>query len=285
MPWDAALELGFATDGRATRLARRAHRGPLCVQRPFYPEGPEVCHVVLLHPPGGLVGGDRLAIDVVVASGAAALVTTPAAGKAYRTAGLPAGQRSTLTVEDGASLEWLPQETIVYDGAVATLETRVELGRDARFIGAETICLGLPARGETFGRGSCRQVVEIWRAGRPLFIERGRFDGGGPALGARWGLGGATVLALLAAVPAPSASVVDELRAHADTLPTGEAAAVTILGGETLVCRHLGASGERARGSEVSPRSTRVSRQVSPLRSISAPSRPGPAAGVARPRA
>ena len=247
MPWDAALELGFATDGRATRLARRAHRGPLCVQRPFYPEGPEVCHVVLLHPPGGLVGGDRLAIDVVVASGAAALVTTPAAGKAYRTAGLPAGQRSTLTVEDGASLEWLPQETIVYDGAVATLETRVELGRDARFIGAETICLGLPARNEAFAHGSCRQVVEIWRAGRPLFIERGRFDGGGPGLDARWGLGGATVLGLLVAVPVPPAPVIDELRDHAAALPAGEAAAVTVLGGETLVCRHLGARSERAR--------------------------------------
>jgi urease accessory protein len=246
--WDAALELGFAADRGATRLARRAQRGPLYVQRPFHPEGPGVCHVVLLHPPGGLVGGDALAIDVKVAAGAAALVTTPAAGKAYRTAGLPVRQRCTLSVADGASLEWFPQETIVYDGAVATLETIVELAPGARFIGAEALCLGLPARGEAFGRGSCRQVIELRRDGRPLFVERGRFDGRGPAQVARWGLGGATVIALVAAAPAPPPPIVDELRGHAAALDGGEAAAVTVLGsGETMVCRYLGGSAERAR--------------------------------------
>jgi urease accessory protein len=151
-------------------------------------------------------------------------------------------------VEDGASLEWFPQETIVYDGAVATLETIVELAPGARFIGAEGICLGLPARGEGFERGSCRQVIEIRRDGRPLFIERGRFDGRGRAIDARWGLGGATVIALLAAAPAPAPPIVDDIRACAAALAGGEAAAVTVLGaGETLVCRYLGASGERAR--------------------------------------
>ncbi len=87
MGWSAALELGFAADGGATRLARRAHRGPFVVQRPFFPEGREVCHVYLLHPPGGLVGGDELRLDLRVGPAAHALVTTPAAGKAYRTHG------------------------------------------------------------------------------------------------------------------------------------------------------------------------------------------------------
>src|SRR5262245_38788911 len=105
--WQAALELGFAAEHGATRLARRAHRGPLVVQRPFLPEGPGVCHVYVLHPPGGLVGGDELALDVDVASGAHALVTTPAAGKVYRTNGATARQIQRLRVAGGARLEWL----------------------------------------------------------------------------------------------------------------------------------------------------------------------------------
>jgi len=79
MGWHAALELGFAAASGATRLARRKHRGPLVVQRPFLPEGPGVAHVYVLHPPGGLVGGDELTLDVEVDAGAHALVTTPAA--------------------------------------------------------------------------------------------------------------------------------------------------------------------------------------------------------------
>src|SRR6185436_3067379 len=126
--WQAALELGFAAEHGATRLARRAHRGPLVVQRPFLPEGPGVCHVYVLHPPGGLVGGDELTLDVDVATGAHALVTTPAASKVYRTNGAAVRQVQRLRVAGGATLEWLPQEAIIYDGARASLETRVELG-------------------------------------------------------------------------------------------------------------------------------------------------------------
>ncbi len=137
---------GFAAENGATRLARRAHRGPLVVQRPFVPEGPGVCHVYLLHPPGGLVGGDELAIDVDVDADAHALVTTPAAGKVYRTNGAPVRQTQRLRVADGGTLEWMPQEAILYDGARATLETRVDLGRNARFFGIDAVCFGLPAR-------------------------------------------------------------------------------------------------------------------------------------------
>jgi urease accessory protein len=187
MGWQARLELGFASAEGATLIDHRAHRGPLVVQRPFYPEatGRDVCHVYLVHPPGGLVGGDELAVDVRVGAGAHALVTTPAAGKAYRTSGEAVRQTQTLRVAGGGALEWLPQETILYDGAHATLDTRVELAPGARFVGAETICFGLPARDEPFARGACRQRFSIARGGRPLFVERGRFDGGGPVHTAR----------------------------------------------------------------------------------------------------
>ena len=133
------------------------------VQRPFYPEGPEVPHVYVLHPPGGLVGGDRLRLDVTIDARAHALITTPAATKIYRSAGPLASQKQRFEVGEGGALEWLPQETILHDGANADLTTRVSLAAGARFVGIDTLCFGLPARGETFATGRCRQRFEIWR--------------------------------------------------------------------------------------------------------------------------
>jgi urease accessory protein len=248
MGWSAALELGFAAEGGATRLCRRAHRGPFVVQRPFFPEGRDVCHVYLLHPPGGLVGGDELRLDLKVEAGARALVTTPAAGKAYRTLGDVARQVHTLAVDAGGALEWMPQETILYDGCRAELETRVDLQDGARFFGAETIVFGLPARGEGFARGSCRQGLELRRAGAPILIERGRFDGGTRVQRAAWGLAGAATLTLIVASPSPGAAAAEEVRALADGLSGTERAGVTVLGdGEALVVRHLSARAEAAR--------------------------------------
>ena len=248
--WQAALELAFAADTGtgATHLAHRAHRGPFVVQRTLLPEGPDLCHVYLLHPPGGLVGGDELRLDLRVGPSARALVTTPAAGKVYRTLGPTAKQIQALSVEAGGSLEWLPQEIIVYDGAAVTIETRVELARGARFIGAETICFGLPARGERFSRGACRQRFEIWRGAEPLFIERGLFEGGAPVHDAPWGLAGEPVVALLVAAPAPAPAVLETLREIAAALPEPDLAAFTVLGDdELLVARWRGGSAERAR--------------------------------------
>jgi len=248
----ATLELEFAASSGATILARRAHTGPLAVQRPFFPEGREVCHVYLLHPPGGLVGGDQLRVDVRVGSGAHALVTTPAATKLYRTTGATARQEQRLRVAAGGALEWLPQETILYDGADAVLRTRVDLEAGARFVGAEVLCFGLPARDEGFSRGRCRQALEIWRGGRPLLVERGRLDGASPVHAARWGLGGAPVLGSLVAVPAPDKELLAALRAQAEALSAGDLGAATVLGdgdrapAQLLAVRYLGASVERA---------------------------------------
>jgi urease accessory protein len=228
------------------------------VQRPFFPEGPEVCHLYLLHPPGGLVGGDQLRVDVRVGPGARALLTTPAAAKVYRTAGPAVRQEQRLTVAAGGALEWLPQETILYDGADADLRTRVDLQRGARFIGADVLCFGLPARDEGFARGRCRQTLEIWRGGCPLLVERGRLDGAAAVHAGRWGLGGAPVLGTLLAAPAPAdagGALLAALRAEAERLPPGDLAAATTLGNDhvddgpadVLAVRYLGASVERAR--------------------------------------
>lgn len=169
--WQAGIELGFEARHGRTLLAHRARFGPLTVQRPFYPEG-DLCHVYLLHPPGGVAGGDRLSVLAEAAAGSAALITTPGAGKFYRSAGPLAEQSVRLRIGEGASLEWLPQENILFPGADLRLETRVELARGARFIGWEINCLGLPANGETFGRGRASIGCRIERDGEPLLIER-----------------------------------------------------------------------------------------------------------------
>ena len=117
-PWRAFLDLGFRRKHGKTVLSRRRHEGPLYIQKPFYPEGNEVCHVYLLHPPSGLVGGDQLKIDVHVGDYAHAVITTPASGKSYRSNGRYSQMTHNLTVAADGCLEWLPQETLLFGGSL-----------------------------------------------------------------------------------------------------------------------------------------------------------------------
>jgi len=248
--WLAELDLVVEQrDAQAgSVLERRAHFGPVRVQRPFYPEGRACCHIYVLHPPGGLVAGDVLSVGAHVGQKAHALLTTPAAGKVYRSPnGREAVQRQRFVAAAGARLEWLPQETIVFDRAQAILDTRVELAADAAFIGWEILCLGRSAGQQPFAAGRCRQRLELWREGRPLALERTDVVGGGPLQAAPWGLGGQPVTATLLASPAPAAAAsLDELRALGEQLPAEDRASVTVLEG-VLVARYLGGSAERAR--------------------------------------
>lgn len=243
--WAAHLELGFRARGTHTYLAQRRHVGPLQVQRPFYPEGERACHVYILHPPGGVVGGDTLAIDARVERGAHVLLTTPAAGKFYRSDGARAQLEQRLVVDDQAWLEWLPQETIVFDGTHADSRTRVTLTGSAGFIGWEILCLGRPAAGETYAHGAFVQRFEIWRDGAPLWWERNALSGGSPALQAPWGLAGRSVLATMVAVGrAPRA--LPALRECLNT-DAGEGEFAVSQLRDVLVCRYLGNSAEQAR--------------------------------------
>ncbi|MCB1874368.1 MAG: urease accessory protein UreD [Chromatiales bacterium] len=169
--WLAKLQLGFVRSGGRTVLAERRREGPLAVQRPFYPEG-DVCHVYLLHPPGGVVGGDRLNVEVSAGEGASALMTTPGATKFYRSAANPSYQTQDLSVADKASLEWFPQESILFPGALTHLRTRVNLAASARFAGWEILCLGRPVVGEIFSEGYLDQRFSLHRDGQPLALER-----------------------------------------------------------------------------------------------------------------
>ncbi len=201
------------------------------MQRPFYPEG-EVCHVYLLHPPGGVVAGDRLAIRIAAADAAEALVTTPAAGKFYRSDGRAARQSLALDIEAGAALEWLPQETILYEGARAACDTRVELAAGARFIGWEILSLGRPAAGEGFARGAVTLDWQILRNGNPLFLEKLRLDP--KAHRASWGSRGHAASGTLFACPASEQS----LNAVRELIGEEPARGATLIDG-LLVCRAL----------------------------------------------
>jgi urease accessory protein len=176
--WDARLALGVARRGERSVLARRSHSGPLVVQKALYPEGPGVCQVVIVHPPGGIAGGDRLAFAIDIDAQAHAQLTTPGAAKWYRSSGAAARQTFDARVGAGGMLEWLPQEAIVFDGARVDTATAVVLEGDAVFLGWDVVCLGRTASGERFLRGHYRQRFELVRDGALVWAERTMIDGG-----------------------------------------------------------------------------------------------------------
>lgn len=233
--WNATLSLSFASAREKTVLARRDAEGPLVVQKPLYPEGPAVCHAIVVHPPGGIAGGDALALDVIAERGAHALLTTPGAGKWYRSAGPWAEQRLAFAIQ--GTLEWLPRETIVFDGALSRLFTRVDLGRESGYIGWEIACLGRSGSGERFTRGRIELATHIAREGKLLFVEKGAIDGSGRLMHSPAGLAGHGVFGTFVAT-------CGERLADARALQN-ERMAVTQLPG-LLVGRYLGDSSAQA---------------------------------------
>lgn len=219
--WRARLALEFALQGNKTVLARRGADGPLVVQKPLYPDGPQRCHAIVVHPPGGIAGGDEL--QLLVKTDGDALLTTPGAAKWYRSAGSWAKQ--TLQFDIEGTLEWLPRETILFDGALAQLETIIQLGPQASYRGWEIICLG------RFNRGRVKMNTRIMRGERMLFVEKGEIEGGGRLMRSPAGLGGRSVFGTLIATSSEKISMAG--------------LAITRLPG-LLIARYLGDSSEEA---------------------------------------
>jgi urease accessory protein len=170
--WIAELALSYAWRHGKTRLQHKRQLGPLTIQRPFYPEG-DICHSYLLHPPGGVVGGDQLSINIVCDEDAATLITTPGATKFYRSSGNQrAHQHVKLIVKPGATLEWLPQQNIFFPGARVDLETDIHIDAGGQFIGWEMHCFGRPVINETFNHGSVHSCTRIWLEGSLHLVER-----------------------------------------------------------------------------------------------------------------
>ena len=195
--WRARLKLEIGRRYGRSRVTGRSHEGPLMVQKPFYPRGHDSCQVLIVHPPGGIVGGDRLQIEIEVGESAHALVTTPGAARFYGSAGPEASQQTGLRLAAGACLEWTPQETLLYDASRSRISTRVDMEAGARFLGWDIFGLGRPASGSDFDRGRCQQSFSLFRSGRPIWLERNVYWGGGESLTAGWGLAGYTAVGTL----------------------------------------------------------------------------------------
>jgi urease accessory protein len=171
MPWHAQLAIDYTVESGRT-VARHSHSGPLRVLQSLYPEGDSVCHNVLVHPPGGLVGGDTLDIRVHAQSGSHGLITTPGATRFYRSDGLAARQTTRLSLGEHARLEWLPLEAICYSACVAENHLTLDLAPGAELMGWDITALGLPHANQPFTLGSLRQHIEL----PGVWLERGTLD-------------------------------------------------------------------------------------------------------------
>ncbi|HET7402030.1 MAG TPA: urease accessory protein UreD [Usitatibacter sp.] len=240
--WRARLELAFERRGARSVLAHRRHEGPLVVQKALYPEGEGACHAIVVHPPAGIAGGDDIALSIDVAHAAHALITTPGAGKWYRSSGAWARQRSGMRIADGACLEWLPQETILYDASRAEISWEADLANGARLIAWDIYCLGRTASGESYARGEARVETRVRRGGRLAWLERAHLDAGMQCSAA--GLAGRTVFGtLLASAPAIEPAWIAACRE--ENTVAGECAVTAVP--SVLVARYRGDSSEAAR--------------------------------------
>ena len=241
MPWHARLQLDYTLEGTRT-VARHAHNGPLRILQSLYPEGDAVCHNVLVHPPGGLVGGDTLDISATVGPGAHGLVTTPGATRFYRSTGERALQRTHLTLAEGARLEWLPLEALCYNACNAENHLTLNLAPGAECMGWDVTALGLPHAGQPFETG--RFVQHIEAPGR--WLERGVIDAADHRLlESPLGLAGQRCMASLFFVvgtPLERArrdTALDAARAVMDAHALKASAGATSPNGQVLVVRAL----------------------------------------------
>ena len=246
--WLGRLSLELDKTPHGTSLSRSSHEGPLRIQRVLQPEGSDCPHIYLLHPPGGVVGGDRLETRVKLGAGAQVFLTTPAAQKLYRSSGARAEIANQLELGEGARLEWLPSETLAFSAAEAQLTTRVVLEPSAAFIGWDIACYGMPARGEVFQAGRVLSRFEIFRGETPLLIDSLDLGQSPELLGGAFALRGKPVVASLYAVPASTHVEEDLIARVREALGETEQASCSVSSlNELLVVRALGTNVEGVR--------------------------------------
>jgi urease accessory protein len=191
--WKASLALVFGTQGTRTFLARKQHCGPLVIQKTLHPEGNKVCHGIIIHPPGGVAGGDELTLEVTLTKNANALLTTPGAGKWYKANSKVASQDLQFYLAENACLEWLPQENILFDGAMVDFSANIILAENAKYIAWEILCLGRQARGERWKTGRLCQNLTIKRKDKVIWQERAMLMANDRFFDSLIGLGGNVV--------------------------------------------------------------------------------------------
>lgn len=199
--WFARLELGFEGSIARTILRHRKHYGPVRVQKMLWPEKTGVCHAIIVHPPAGIAGGDHLTFSMAASQGSHALVTTPGAGKWYKTNQKQAFQHIDIQVHDSSIFEWLPQETMLFNGANANSETTIHLDTQASFIGWDMLVLGRQARDEVFSEGQYQNKFFLYQNNQLLVADCLNFSGQDRWLSSCLGMNGHAVMASFWAVP------------------------------------------------------------------------------------
>jgi urease accessory protein len=241
--WQGHLQLTYRHTQDKTQAIQHQGTAPLKVQRSFYPESNAICHNTILHTAGGIVGGDKLRIEIELQPQSRAVITTAAAGKIYGSKGQTASQSIVQNISDNACLEWLPQETIIFDRAIFHQHLRVNLAATASWMGWQIDRFGRTARGERFTQGEWRSATEVYREGKPVWIDRQRLDGG-EMVDSPHGLAGYPIVGSLAWI---IAGVVDRDRKNlvieARSLFDGEPHKIGVTRlPEGLLCRYRGDS-------------------------------------------
>lgn len=234
--WQAELDLEIALAFGSSRVVDRRHRGPLCIQKPFYP-GDGSCHIYVLHPPGGLAGGDCLNLRTRVQENASALITMPASTKFYRVLDGVSSVTNELTVCAGACLQWLPPENILFGGSNVALKTDVHLEAGASFVGWEAVVLGRPLSGDDYQSGTFEQQFNLYVDGKPVLLERAAASAGDDLLSEDWGFGGCNIVASLYLYPGTLAQL-ELIREQTDASDAPRLGATLV--DELLVLRVIG---------------------------------------------
>jgi urease accessory protein len=241
--WEADLELSFEHHHARTVLVRNRHAGPLQVQKPLYPEGPDVCHVAILHPPGGIAAGDSLCLRAALDGRSQALLTTPGATKWYRSDGSEARQRMHFCLAGDAILEWLPRENILFEGCKISTDLKIELSAQSRYFGWEVLSFGRRASGESWRHGHLRMRTMIRRADRMLWSEMANIDAGSGFMQSSVGMSGFTVCGtfLIAGFEVEN-GLLAACRGVRPTIAQARTGITRVPG--VLIARYLGDSGE-----------------------------------------
>ncbi len=247
--WQADLALDFAHEAGRSYLAKRQHTGPLVIQKTLHPEGPSVCHGIIVHPPGGVAGGDQLSLSATLAPQSHSLLTTPGAGKWYKANGQFASQHLAFDVQNQACLEWLPQENILFDGAQVKFSAEVHLAEEARFMAWEILCFGRQAQHEIWQTGALHQNLAIYRQNQRIWQECTRLKPQHRVLQSVVGLAGNAVSAsLVLAAGAVPATILEACRAVQPKLASELHARYGVSAlPEIFSARYVGQSAQNAR--------------------------------------
>jgi len=240
--WHGVVKLAYQQKDNQTKPIETYTQAPYKIQRPFYPQGEQTCYTTILHTAGGIVGGDQLSQSIQLQPETHAVITTAAASKIYRSNGLTASQKINIELGENACLEYLPRETIVFNGAHYQQHLKVNLTSTATFFAWEIVRFGRSARGEQFLQGNWRSRTEVWQDGQLIWVDCPCLRGGKAVLESPHGLGGYPLIGTLVWLgkPVPSELITEARNLWHQTEATGEAGTTTLMSG--VLCRYRGNS-------------------------------------------